>query len=108
MAFFNTASSQNQPIQAAFGAPSAQSQANNMFGGLDFGNPSASASGSSTPMAGFGAGISLPLTPSNFQSTTVNGPTKPATPQQQAPPAAKKDPFADLANWWKTFDARVS
>jgi len=99
MAFFNSAPSQTQSIQAGFGGPPAQSQTNNMFGGLDFGNPSASASGSSTPMAGFGAGISLPLTPSNFQSTAANGPPKPAAPQQQALPAAKKDPFADLANW---------
>jgi hypothetical protein len=95
MAFFNTVPSQNRPIQQAFGAAPAQLQANNMFGGLEFGNPSSSGSGSSTPMNGFGTGISLPLTPSNVSSNVV----KPAMGQQQPAPAPKKDPFADLANW---------
>lgn len=114
MAFFNTP----QPLQqqssgfqqaplGSYGVPSMQqpvqqqSGSSSMFAGLDFSNSSTAASGSSTPGNGFGAGISLPLTPSNMGGMQGNiGTRQPVgQPQQQTQPAAKKDPFADLANW---------
>lgn len=114
MAFFNApqpmqpqSSGFQQASQNNFGMPSMQqpiqqqqqSASNNMFAGLDFGNSSSAASGSSTPSNGFGVGISLPLTPSNAGGAPANGSRQVTGQQPQAQPAAKKDPFADLANW---------
>jgi hypothetical protein len=102
MAFFNTP----QPLQqqssgfqqaplGSYGVPSMQqpvqqqSGSSSMFAGLDFSNSSIAASGSST------------LTPSNMGGMQGNNGTRQPVgqPQQQTQPAAKKDPFADLANW---------
>ncbi|KAJ9113015.1 hypothetical protein QFC22_006111 [Naganishia vaughanmartiniae] len=96
MAFFNTPSS---GVSSSFPQPTAQAphQTSHMFG--TFASASGnSVSGSSTPSSnpGFGAGISLPLTPSSILAQ--NNATA-ATGGSSSIQAKPRDPFADLANW---------
>ncbi|KAJ9094279.1 hypothetical protein QFC21_006105 [Naganishia friedmannii] len=96
MAFFNTPS---PGVTSGFPQPAAQAphQTSHMFG--TFASASGNTvSGSSTPSSnpGFGAGISLPLTPSSIlaqnNATSASGNSS----NTQTKP---RDPFADLANW---------
>ncbi|KAJ9117711.1 hypothetical protein QFC24_006425 [Naganishia onofrii] len=96
MAFFNTPS---PGVTSGFPQPAAQAphQTSHMFG--TFASASGnSVSGSSTPSSnpGFGAGISLPLTPS---SILAQNNTAPASGSSSTNQAKARDPFADLANW---------
>ncbi|KAJ9112894.1 hypothetical protein QFC19_000449 [Naganishia cerealis] len=94
MAFFNTPS---PGPSFGFQQPSAEPphQTSHLFG--TFASASGAVSGSSTPSSnpGFGAGISLPLTPSSMppQNNTSTGGS--ASKNQ----GKAHDPFADLANW---------
>lgn len=96
MAFFNTPS---PGVTSGFPQPAAQAphQTSHMFG--TFASASGnSVSGSSTPSSnpGFGAGISLPLTPSSILAQNNTAPASGSSSNNQA---KARDPFADLANW---------
>lgn len=88
MAFFN--------LSAPTPPPQGQGSqlSSNMFG--TFASASGAVSGSSTPSSnpGFGAGISLPLTPS-----TAPGPAAASSTGGTASQGKARDPFADLASW---------
>lgn len=93
MAFFNAPQTSQPAFQQL--QPQGMHQTSSMFGTFASATGN-SVSGSSTPSSnpGFGAGISLPITPAVAPPQNNAAQTNTSNSQGKA-----RDPFADLANW---------